>query len=210
MRAVPIITGLLLLSLLAPSFAESTVGIKAGYVYTRGIDDGALFGLSYYSSVDEAVELGFGFDVYNRTYSKMSDVALDEDAITSVQTEETLVDYSRSLVPLHFSLRIRYPSRYYKFGYFARGTFNYNLLFSKETNYETQTSEKRRFDGIGWLAGAGLFYRVGSKSTLIAEAFYSGGRVSRDIKTSKQSLPVSQRVDISGPGVRISVELDVR
>jgi len=201
---------LLLLISFSATQAQSMFGLSAGYLRPKDTKNGLMFGVNLGSAVDEAVTIGLGADFFQKSYSKMSKVAEEKGPITETTTKEMLVDYSRIIVPLNLSVRVKIPaSRMYDFGYFIRGSVNYHFLWSNEKNYQDNTDETRKFGGMGWQGGGGLYYKVGSRSTLFAEAFFNSCEVKRDVSTSTKSLPVSEFVDLSGVGFRIGVQLDM-
>jgi hypothetical protein len=91
-----------------------------------------------------------------------------------------------------------------------RGGLGYSFLWSNEKNYEKKSNETRSYNGFTWQAGAGIYYDIGSRSTFLADLFYTNGTVGRDVKSSTAGLPVEERVDLSGLGVRVGVLLNLR
>ncbi len=190
--------------------AQSMFGLSAGYLRPKDTKNGLMFGVNVGSAIDEAVSIGLGADFFQKSYSKLSKVAEEKGPITETTTKEMLVDYSRIILPLNLSVRVKIPaSRMYDFGYFIRGSVNYHFLWSNEKNYQEDTDETRKFGGLGWQGGGGVYYQVGSRSTLFAEAFYNSCEVKRDVSTSTKSLPISEFVDLSGIGFQIGVQLNM-
>jgi hypothetical protein len=202
------------LILLSPSLysqGRSQIGVHAGYLNPKDTDSGMAFGAMLITSFDEAVDFGFGFDVFQKSYSDQTHVAEIVSGDTYVTTQKTLVDYTRTAIPLYLSLKFKIPMvRSRNYGYFLRANLSYQFLISKEKNYEMDISETRKYKGLGWQAGAGLFYRIGSRSTLFGEGILNNCVVSRDVSNPKESLPVTERVNLSGLGLRFGVELDLR
>jgi hypothetical protein len=193
------------------SQGRSQIGVHAGYLNPKDTDSGMMFGAMFISSFDEAVDVGFGFDIFQKSYSDQTHVASLVSGDTYVTTQKTLVDYTRTAIPLYLSLKIKIPTvRSRNFGYFIRANLSYQFLISKEKNYEMDISETRKYKGLGWQAGGGLFYRIGSRSTLFGEGILNNCTVSRDVSNPTESLPLTERVNLSGLGLRIGVELDLR
>jgi len=184
--------------------------IQAGYLSPRDIDKSMLVGAMIMSNFDDAVDLGLGFDVFQKTYTRETEVEDEQFRSNYAQ-----VQFKRTAIPLYATIRVKIPGLFSSqtegrsFGPFARVSLSYQFLNSEDNNYEAGIKEKRRYKGLGWQAGAGFYYRVGSRSTLIAEALYNNCIVSRDISNPKHSLPMSERVNLSGIGIRIGVELDL-
>jgi hypothetical protein len=202
---------LIILSQSLYSQEGSKISVHAGYLDPKDTDSGMMFGAMLNSSFDNAVDYGFGFDFFQKSYSDQTHVAENSAGGTHVATEKTLVDYTRTAIPLYLSLKIKIPTvRSRNFGYFIRANLSYQFLISKEKNYEMDISETRKYKGLGWQAGAGVFYRIGSRSTLFGEGILNSCTVSRDVSNPTESLPITERVNLSGLGLRIGVELDLR
>jgi len=86
------------------------------------------------------------------------------------------------------------------------GSLTYQFLFNTEHNFEENIKEKRNYSGFGWMARAGIEYNIGSRSSLLIEAFYNSCKVKGN-KEKKQGLPVWDEVDVSGLGFRAGVRL---
>ena len=193
------------------AFAQGNLDIRAGFLAPQDTKNGMMFGVSLGNSFDEAVKIGIGADFYHKSYSKMTQVAIEEGKLTEISTERKLVDYSRTIIPINLDIRVKIPAaQVYNFGYFVKGGLSYQLLWSQETNYETDTKDMRRFGGLGWQAGAGVYYQIGSRSTAYAGLLYNSCEVSRDITKGEKSLPVAQYVNLSGFGFQIGIELDMQ
>jgi hypothetical protein len=186
----------------------TVLGINAGYTNPKDAKDGMLFGFVFGKSIDEAVDIGLGVDVFHKTYTEESRVAQETQQGLTTNTYFTSVEYSRTILPLSLLVDVKIPLGRY-LGYYIRGALSYEFLFSKEKNYEVNTSENRRYGGLGWQGAGGLYYIVGSRSTFTASVTYNACEVSRSIDESTQGLPVSERIDLSGLGFRVGVLLDL-
>lgn len=195
---------------------KSMIDVHAGYLDPSGTQAGMLFGVALQSNFDEAVDVGFGFDVFQKSYSEETEVSTGQNGDTQTTIVATRMDYRRTALPLYASLKIKIPGLISRandqiiFGYFARASISYQFLFSDEKNYEANKSENRKYAGWGWQAGGGIYYRVGARSTLIAEAIYNNCTVSRDVSKQTDQLPLTERVSLAGLGLRVGVELDIR
>ncbi len=198
-------------NILVAQAGRSAIDVHAGYLDPKDTEAGMVVRAMLTSSFDEAVDVGFGFDLFQKAYTKEAEVASQKSGDTQLTTYSTLVDYKRTIVPLYLSIKIKIPTiRSRSFGYFARASLSYQFLFSEEKNYEANKSESRKYQGFGWQAGGGVFYRVGSRSTLLAEALYNSGSVGRDVTKQSDQLPLTERVNLSGLGFRVGVELDIK
>ena len=199
-----------------PMIKESRLDIHAGFLDPKDVEQGMLFGAAFVSTFDNAVDLGFGLDFFQKSYSEEVEVSTGQIGETQTTTVATRLDYKRAVLPLYASLKVKIPGLISRrndgiiFGYLVRASLSYQFLFSEEKNYELDKSENRKYRGWGWQGGAGIFYRVGSRSTLIAEAIYNNCTVNRNVTKESDALPQTERVDLSGLGIRLGVELDIR
>ena len=192
------------------AFAQrGMLGIHAGYIKPNDIKSGLAVGGTWGTQVDEAVSIGIGFDVFHKSYQGETQVAKDTRDDIKSETIITELEYSRTVIPIMGEINVKVPmSRY--MGYMLRGNLGYCFLWSKEKNYEEKTNETRNFSGWCWQAGAGIYYEIGSRSTLTGDVFYNHSKVSRKVENSTAGLPMSERVNLSGFGVRLGVLLEIR
>ena len=192
------------------SFGQTGIfAIQAGYLNPKDAKSGLMVGGTFGTSIDEAVDLGIGVDIFHNSYSDESHVASSDQSGLSTNTFITNVEYARTIIPVNVVINVKLPVGRYM-GYFIRGGIGYQFLFSKEKNYELEKNETRRFGGLGWQGGAGLYYDVGRRSTVIADIFYNNAKVSRSVENSVMGLPTSERISLSGLGFRLGVILDMR
>jgi len=192
------------------SSAQSSIfSINAGYLNPKDTQGGMFAGATIGTAIDEAVDIGVGFDLFHKTYNEESKVAQDDQSGLSTNTYETEVEYTRTILPLMLILNVKIPAGRY-FGYYIRGGLGYEFLISKEKNFELNTTQTRKYGSLGWQASGGFYYNVGSRSTVLVSVLYNSCEVSRDIEKSTKGLPVTERVDLSGLGFRLSVLLDIR
>jgi len=188
--------------------ANSTFGVSAGYFNPKDTKQGMLFGLSLGKAFDEAVDIGLGLDVFHTSYTEEATVAQTVDNGMTIKTTETSVEYSRTILPLKLNVNVKVPAGRY-FGYYFSGGLNYQFLFSKEKNYKLNATENRNFGGLGWHGAAGIYYLIGSRSTLIANVLYNNCTVKHDLQKSVEGLPITEKVNLSGLGFRIGVMVDI-
>ncbi len=185
------------------------IGIHAGYMNPKDTKSGLVIGGNWGTSIDESVAIGVGFDVFHTSYTEETAVASETINGMTTKTYMTEMEYARTILPLMAEIDVKIPMGRYM-GYLIRGGLGYSFLWSKEKNYEKNTNETRNYNGFTWQAAAGLYYDIGSRSTFTADLFYNNCEVSRDVKKSTEGLPVSERVDLSGLGIRVGVLLNLR
>lgn len=212
-KFVVVIIGALLLGFMTLSAAaqpsSGVLKITAGYINPKDAKAGLLIGAGLGTAIDESVDIGFGIDLYHQTYSQDSWVAKETQPGLTTNQEITLVEYSRTIVPLRLGVDVRLPATRY-FGYLIRGDLSYQFLISKEKNFEEEINRTRNFKGLGWQGSGGFYYIVGSRSTFTLTGFYNSCEVSRSVEKSEKGLPVIERVDLSGLGFRLGVVIDIR
>jgi hypothetical protein len=187
---------------------NSIFGLHAGYFSPKDTKHGMLFGATLGKAFDESVDIALGLDVFHTSYTDEAEVAKTvENGITMTKTV-TSVEYSRTILPITLNVNVKVPAGRY-FGYHFQGGLNYDLLFSKEKNYKQNVTENRSFGGLGWHGAAGIYYLIGSHSTLIANLFYDNCTVKHSLDESIEGLPVTEKVNLSGLGFKIGVVLDI-
>jgi len=186
----------------------SVLTLSAGYMNPKDTKAGLIAGAGMGIALDESVDLGLAFDFFHKNYTEESQVSkVDQEGMSS-SLYVTKVEYTRTILPIMLTVNVKIPTSRY-FGYFIRGGLGYEFLFSKEKNYEENQEDSRNFSGLGWKLAGGVFYHIGSRSTLIANAFYNSCEVNRDVNESIEGLPVMERVDLSGLGFRLGVSVDI-
>ncbi|MBN1543501.1 hypothetical protein JW992_15275 [candidate division KSB1 bacterium] len=208
-RIILLLIGVLLGTWIPVSAQQGIIAIHAGYLNPKDTKGGLMVGGMIGKAIDEAVEIGLGFDIFHKSYSDYSTVSQLDMPGMSTEIEETEVDYARTIIPLHFMVNVKIPSGRY-FGYLLRGGVGYQFLISREKNYELDSSETRTYGGLGWQGAAGIYYYIGSRSTFVADVLYNSCEVSRSIDKSTRGLPVTERVKLSGLGFQVGVIIDIK
>ena len=184
-----------------------SLSVRVGYLNPKDAKSGFSIGGSLSGVVDEAVQIGLGFDFFRKTYTKTSHVATQDYA--SGINEETIqkeVEYTTTILPIMAELLVKIPGGW-SHSYFIRGGLGYELLWNKESNYVDDKSESRFYSGFAWQVGVGIMYKLGRVSSLFAEGIYNSAEVSRGESETPAGLPVWQEVDLSGFGVRVGVNM---
>ena len=187
---------------------NSVLTLSAGYMNPKDAKAGIIAGAGLGIALDESVDLGLAVDFFHKNYTEETEVSQVNQEGMASQLYVTEVEYTRTILPIMLTVNVKIPTSRY-FGYFIRGGLGYEFLISKEKNFKENTEGSRNFKGMGWKFAGGVFYHVGSRSTLIANVFYNSCEVNRDVKESHQGLPVKERVDLSGLGFRVGVSVDL-
>ncbi len=193
------------------SESKTDLDIHAGYFAPKGTDAGMLFGVALSAPFDNAIDFGFGLDVFQKSYAKEEEIDNpDWNAGQPDRRITTQIDYKSTAIPLYLSMQMNIPNNQMKLGYFVRASLSYQFIITEMNNYELQVSEKRNFKGWGWQGGVGMYYRVGNRSTLVLETIYNNAVTNARVKNEKDGLPQKDRIDLSGVGIRFGVELDLK
>ncbi len=188
---------------------RSKLGIHAGYLNPKDPEGGMLAGCTIGTSVDESVTIGLSMDIWHKIYRDEKPVAEQSRPDRNVKTYITELEISDWAMPLTLEIGAKVPLSRYT-GYTVRGNIGYTFLWSKYNNYLQDISSNRRFGGICWQLGAGLYSEIGSRSTLVADLFYNSSEVSSEVTKSEADLPIFERVNLSGLGLRIGVLIDLQ
>ena len=187
------------------SFSATTV--KAGYFNPKGSKSGFIFGGSYSWVVDEAVDVGIAVDYFRKNYIDETEIAKTVTDGKIVEREiVTNAEFTTNILPIYGVITAKFPAGY-SLDYLISGGLGYEMLFSKEQTFGDNPQKKTRYySGFKWLLSAGIAYRLGSRSSFIAEAFYDGTKVSRD-KKNEAGTPSRYEVDLSGFGFRAGIRM---
>ena len=182
--------------------------IRAGTLNPKGAQAGFIFGGCYGYSFDERVSLSLGIDYFRREYKQETQIDTGmTDSGLKIDTNIRTLEYTTTIIPLSLNLDIRFPIES-PINIYAGGSLTYQMLFNRENNYVDNVKENRFYGGFGWMARAGIEYYLGSRSALIAEAFYNNVKVKGNHK-KQAGLPVWEEVDLQGLGFRAGIRLDI-
>ncbi|MBC8184324.1 outer membrane beta-barrel protein [candidate division KSB1 bacterium] len=205
-----VIIGLAFMLIEAPvvhAQAYSATTLKAGYFNPKGAKAGFIFGGNYSWIVDESVDIGIGVDFFRKGYTDETELYTGTYANGVAETKlETNADFTTTILPVYGVINVKFPAGTY-LDYIVGATLGYEWLWSNVKTYgENETDDSKSYNGFKWLLSGGIAYRVGSRSTFIAEVYYDGTKVSRD-RTVEQGAPVRYEVDLAGLGFRVGVRM---
>lgn len=187
--------------------ALSATTLKAGYFNPKGAKAGFIFGGNYSWIIDESVDIGIGVDFFRKGYTDQSEIykatAPNGEKVTEIETH---ADYTTTILPLYGVLNVKFPAGRY-LDYLVSAELGYEWLWSNVKTYgTTKINDTKSYSGFKWLIGGGIAYRVGSKSSFLAEVFYDGSKVSRE-KKDEVNVPTRYEVDLSGLGFRVGIRM---
>ncbi len=208
-----VVIGLIfVLSEVPTAFAQaySATTLKAGYYNPKGAKAGFIFGGNYSWIVDESVDIGIGIDFFRKNYTDETELAKTVDQNKVVESEIIKnADFITTILPIYGIINVKFPAGTY-LDYFVSGSLGYEWLWSNIKTYgDSKSNQTKSYNGFKWLLSGGIAYRIGSRSSFIAEVFYDGTKVSREKKAEK-GAPVRYEVDLSGLGFRVGVRMGLQ
>jgi len=189
--------------------ALSATTIKAGYFNPKASKAGFVFGGSYSWIIDESVDIGIAVDYFRRNYPVKTAIAEpDLQGGLKASTYRVDAEFTYNIIPIYGVINIKFPAGTY-LDYFLSGGVGYEMLIYKAKTFGDKPYDKSNYyDGFKWLLSAGIMYRIGSRSSFLAELFYDGTKVTKDKKV-EEGAPAKyyDEVNLSGIGIRIGVRM---
>ena len=195
----------LIMSLTQVHAQFSPSAIKIGFLNPKDTAAGLLMGTEFTYDIDETVQLGIAPNVFYKNFTRKTAVAAS-DAPIGVNEVDVLqeLEYTSAALPIFAVMNVLIPSSR-NYGYHFQGGLGWTFLYNHEKNFAADKSNRRFYSGFSWISSLGLYYRLGSRSTLIGELLYHSGRVKRNKSETTEGLPVWTEVNFSGPGIRFGV-----
>jgi opacity protein-like surface antigen len=192
-----------------PADHQNFVNLKFGGYDPEGPPKGGgFFGLTTGVEWQNRVALGFGLDVYRRTFSDETLIAEAVDANGNViTTTATRLETASTLVPLSVNLSLRLPGSRTLTPYVGGG-IAYEILVNEINNYEIGVTDTNVYGGPGWQLFGGLLLPVTRSTRFLGELWFNDSVVRRDIDRYVQGLPVGERIDVGGLGARAGIEFN--
>ncbi|MBU1882299.1 hypothetical protein KKA08_09690, partial [bacterium] len=155
-------------------------------------------------AVDDRIEFGLTADLYIRKFKQETEVGPNPGSGgTDIQTE---IEYSMYALPIMAQLTVNIMPQAIVIPY-AAVAVGYEMVYSSESNYELDETDRRFYGGFGWQLAIGGKYYIGSSSALFGELFYNGATVKRNKGSNEAGFPVSEELDFSGLGFRVGIWL---
>ena len=181
--------------------------IKVGYFNPKDVKGGLIFGGMLGSAIDQAVDVGIGLDIFRG--SNKSEKKVDPGSSTGGLSEEGWIpdaESSVTIIPATLLVNVKFPASH-QLSYTGGGGIGYGFLWAKEKKYddagEVTDSKTKYYHGFRWMLTAGILYKLGSRSSLILEAFYDGSKLSR------KEDNITYKVNPSGLGIRVGLRFGV-
>lgn len=186
---------------------DNVLEFHVGYLNPKGVEGGMIYSGKYGIVVDERVDISLGVDFFHSSYTKDETVTLPV-ATGQTQAQEVMrsIENKAFLIPISLNAKVIFPLQPPVNAYAGAG-FSYQMLFNKVENYEDDVSETQRYGGTGWIFRGGIEYELGSRSSLLIEAFYDLAKVSRNLDDSTDGLPRREEVNLGGVGFRAGLRM---
>jgi hypothetical protein len=192
-----------------PPDHQNFVNLKFGAYDPQGNPrGGGFFGLTTGVEFDHRVAVGFGLDVYRRTFTDETLIAevVDQNG-NLITTVARRLDTSSTLVPLSVNLALRLPGSRTLTPYVGGG-LAYEVFVNHVEDFEIGVNETAVYAGPGWQVFGGLLVPVTKSTRFLGELWYNDSIVRRNIDRYVQGLPVSERIDVGGLGARAGIEFN--
>jgi hypothetical protein len=192
-----------------PSNHQNVVNLKFGAYDPQGSPKGGgFFGLTTGVEWENRVMVGFGLDVYRRTFTDETLIAETVDPNGNlITTTARRLDTSSTLIPLSISAALRLPGSRTLTPYVGAGAA-YEVFVNHVADYERGIDETAVYGGPGWQVFGGLLVPVTKSTRFLGELYYNDSIVRRNIDRYVQGLPVSERIDVGGLGARVGIEFN--
>lgn len=200
---------ILVLGFAGMSFAQNdnVLEFQIGHFNPKDVEGGMIYSGKYGVVVDERVDISLGVDFFHSSYTKDETVTLPQST-GQTQSQEVVraIENTAYLIPISLNAKVIFPMTPPVNAYAGAG-FSYQMLFNKVENFEEDVSETQRYGGTGWIFRGGIEYDLGSRSSLLLEAFYDLAKVSRDLDDSTDGLPRWDEVNLGGFGFRAGLRM---
>lgn len=201
-----ICTVAVVLTLAATTQAQSILILKFGTMKPKGTKSGMIFGIFTGRQVDERMDFGLSADLFVRKFTQESTIKEGEAGQINPTFVRREIDYSIWALPIMAQLNVHLLPNVIVEPYLGIAG-GYELLFSRERNYETDEKDSRFYHGFGWQVIAGAAYPLGMRSAIGVEVFYNGSIVKRRSGSDDAGFPLHEELNFSGLGARITVRL---
>ncbi len=190
---------------------EHYAQLKVGRFNPDGpADDGLYLGFATGTEFDQRLTVGFHVDYARRTFVEEVRVAEEVDPTGNVvRRSYRSLDTSSNLVPLSVQVGVRLPGSQTVTPFVGAG-LAYNILVNEIVDFERRIDDVNAYGGFGWQLTGGLVAPISPNARLMGEFTWSDGDVSRDIDHYVAGLPVRETIDVSGVGVRLGFEFNLR
>ncbi len=172
-------------SVFAVSATSNTFSFKVGAYAPADLKTGIIWGADYGYSIDENVSLVLGADLYYKKITDREDLGNTEKVGVNLGTGRYLSEWKGLHMPFMAKIIVEIPlDDYSDFTPFATGGIGFGFTHISFTDIEESTGdandESLTYGGFVWQLGAGVSYRVGSRSKLTGELIYNRAKFEKD------------------------------
>jgi len=178
-----------------------------GSLNPENLKSGMIWDFKYGIAVDEAVDISLGIAYFRKTYKEETTVADSVNSTEDYTTKQQTLEYNSNLFPITANATIHTPISP-QFGVYFGAGLSWQILISKENNFEENIDETRNYNGFGWVARVGAEWQLGTRSSLIGELYYNNCKVKGN-KEIKTGLPTWDEVDVTGLGFKVGLRVEL-
>ncbi len=199
-----ICAAIIIASIISVSAAQSFLNLRVGTLNPKDTKSGLIFGLMSGRQVDERLDFGLSADLFIRKFTKESTVNEEQGGQANVTEVQKEIDYSLWALPIMVQLNLHLIPGAVVEPYLGIAG-GYEMVFSREANYQTDEKDSRFYHGFGWQLIGGGAYAIGASSAVTGEIFYNGSTVKRSKGKDDLGFPIHEEVNFSGLGFRIGL-----
>ena len=181
---------------------QGWLDVRGGVFDTDGVskNDWTL-GVKGMGKVTPELSLGLSTDLHRRTHADRVVTSEYTDPTGHVvTTSSTALDAESNLVPLMGVLEVHVPSVGID-PYFGAAA-GWEFLNVHVRDFQTGFEGDANYDGPGYQVFGGLGAPIGDRARFVAEAYWNGSTVKRDVVNPQTGYLEQERVDVNGVGAR--------
>lgn len=191
-------------------FAQrNTSAIKLGVFSPSAAESGFIVGYEWGRYIDEAINIGWSVDWFNKSYTdeklvgQFNDFAGINGSINEVRAKTSINDF-----PLLFNITGKFPTGPRTKAFFTGGIGAELLLINYRNFANPDESETKGAFDFSWRLGAGLLYEIGRRSDVFGELAYHNSQPSWQYEVEGadgRKRTFERKYDMSGLMCRVGV-----
>lgn len=197
-------------------FSQNSSTLKIGVFNPEVTDAGLIVGYESTRPIDERLEVGWSFDWYNKSYvdKKLVNQFNNNYPGEIGEVNELRAKTNMHVFPLLAAMRVNLPIDH-KTAFYLIGNLGLDFLLVYYRDFkEPSKDDWQPAVDFAWRLGAGLRYKMGSRSDLFLEFNYHKSEPSWEYEVKEQATPASptttrvfeRSYDISGIMARVGIK----
>ncbi len=181
---------------------QGWLDVRGGVFDTDGVSKNDwTVGVKGMGKVTPELSLGLSTDLHRRTHADRVITSEYTDPTGHVvTTSSTAIDAESNLVPLMGVLELHVPA--VGVDPYVGAAAGWEFLNVHVRDFQTGFESDANYDGPGYQVFGGLGVPMGDRARFVAEAYWNGSTVKRDVVDPQTGYLVQERVDVNGVGAR--------